>query len=418
MNRLCCLLLLVSTCATAQTPGYQIRYANNTLRIPGKKFAIALLSPDGKPLSWGKYHVKVDSGRLAGGYIQVDKSSMFKKGDSLTVSVYTRKWLLGGRGKFVTSRRIPYDYEDSITILTNGNASLSPGDHVQFGIRTVYDNGQFLEDWHAATKKSFQFQFDGGRLSKSKGDLKIESDPSVIKNDRIGIEARLAKFPAIADSLQLLLDYKASFTCTIRSVNDGHDLDVFADVLRDSTIQESLLKIDVRDSATGRVYHYLVNTAGGSLTLTSRAADGAPGMNGFDGQSGANGSDGAVTTTPETTTNPDGTTSTTYTATQGAGSDGSDGGPGDDGKNGGDGFAGGDIRIRYTQAAAPFLSLIKATSPGGNGGSGGRGGTGGSGGAGGIGNPSGRSGLKGRDGNNGWEGNAGKPGTVRWNIIP
>lgn len=420
MNRLCCLILALSITgyACAQAPTYHVRYDHAALRIPGKKFAVTLVSSDKKQQSWGKYHVEADSGRFSNGYVQLNKSIVYKKQDSVTVSVYTRKWFLGGKGKFLTSRKIPYNYEDSIAVVTNGNAGLSPGDHLSFGIRTLYDDKQFSEVWFPTKKKkaraAFQLQFDGGYLSKSKGDWKIDNDPTQIKNDRVAITARLSKQPAISDSLQLQLDYKAKFQCSIRSTNKGHDLNVFADVFEDSTIHAQLLKVEVHDSTMHRVYHYLVNTSGGTLALTSIAADGSPGLDGLDGQSGASGSDGTITETPETTTNADGTTTTTYTTSQGAGSDGANGSPGDDGQGGGDGFNGGNILIHYTPAAAPFIHLIQATSVAGKGGSGGRGGTGGSGGAGGIGSPSGNSGLKGLDGHDGFDGSNGKPGVVRW----
>ena len=175
MNRLCFLFLLLSTAVGAQPTGYHIKYDHNALRIPGKKFAITLVSPDKKQQDWSKYYVEADSGRFANGNIQLDGSGIYKKHDSVTISVYTRKWFLGGKGKFLASLRISYNYEDSIAILTNGNASLSPGDHLRFGIRTLYDNGQFSEVWYPAKKRArsaFQLQFDGGHLSKSKGDWK------------------------------------------------------------------------------------------------------------------------------------------------------------------------------------------------------------------------------------------------------
>jgi hypothetical protein len=403
--------------AKPQGPIYHIRYDHTALRIPGKKFAITLVTADKKQQSWGHFHVEADSGRFSKGYIQLNKSQVYKKHDSVTVSVYDRKWFLGGKGKFLTSRKIPYDYEDSVGILTNGNTDLSPGDHLKFGIRTVYDDKQFSDIWFPAKKKvggAFLLQFQGSHLSKSKGDWKIDDDPTLVKNDRITLTAQLSKQPAIRDSLQLLLDYKAKFKCAIQSTNKGHALNVFADVFEDSTIHAQLLKVEIHDSATHRVYHYLVNTSGGSLSLTSKGAAGADGANGFDGQSGANGMDGAITETPETTTNADGTTTTTYTTDQGSGGNGSDGEPGDDGQNGDDGFDGGDILIHYTPAATAFIRLIDATSMPGAGGSGGRGGTGGAGGSGGSGNPPGMSGSKGLDGNNGMDGSPGRPGVVRF----
>lgn len=403
--------------AKPQPPAYHMQYDHKAFRVPGQKFAITLVTADKKQESWSHYHIEADSGRYSKGYIQLNKSQVYKKQDSVTVSVYARKWFLGGKGKFVTSRKIPYNYEDSIAILTNGNTNLSPGDHLKFGIRTIYDDKEFSDLWFPAKKKTaqaFALQFEGGHLSKSKGDWKIDTDPTLIKNDRITLLAQLSKQPAIGDSLQLLLDYKANYRCMIRGAGNGHTLNVFADVVDDSTIHAKLVKIEIHDSTTHRVYHYFVNTDSGSLLLTSQGADGASGANGFDGLSGANGSDGTITETPQTTTNADGSTTTTYTTDQGSGGNGSDGEPGDNGKDGDDGFNGGDIFIHYTAAAAPFIRLIKASSVPGAGGAGGRGGTGGSGGSGGSGNPPGMPGSKGLDGNNGMDGSAGKPGTVQW----
>jgi hypothetical protein len=427
MNRLFWLMLLLPATiparaqtikpSAAATPVYHIRYDHKALRIPGKKFAITLVGADKKPVSWGHYHVEADSGRYSGGNIQLNKSGVYKKNDSITVSVYNRKWFLGGKGKFVTSRKIPYNFEDSIAVLTKGNAGLSPGDHLKFGIRTIYDDKQFSDLWFPAKKnagKAFALQFDGGHLSKSKGDWKIDNDPTRIRNDRITITARLSKQPAITDSLQLLLNYNAKYQCALRGKGNGPTLNVFADVFEDSTIHAQLLKIEIHDSTTHQVYHYLVNTAGGSLSLASVGARGADGENGSDGQSGANGADGALYQTPITTTNADGSTTTTYATSQGPGGNGGDGGSGDDGQDGDNGFDGGAIFIHYTPAAAPVIHLIVATSIPGAGGFGGQGGTGGSGGSGGVGNPAGSPGRKGPDGNNGNSGNPGRRGVVQF----
>jgi hypothetical protein len=79
-------------CASqAQTPAFHIRYDHDALRIPGNKFSITLVSSDKKSQSWGKYHVEVDSGHFTGGAVQLNESNVYKKQDSVTVSVYTRK---------------------------------------------------------------------------------------------------------------------------------------------------------------------------------------------------------------------------------------------------------------------------------------------------------------------------------------
>jgi hypothetical protein len=237
MNWLTCLIAL----STIQTPAlpapkadssYHIKYDHSALRVPGKSFAIGLVIPaagrkpadtigyPGDNNGWSKYRLTVDSGSFSGGKIKLDRSNLYKKRDSVTVTVYARKWLLGGKGKRLITRRIPYNYEDSIVVLTNGNTGKSPGDHVQFGVRTIYDNKQFNDQWFPAKKKNrnnFSFAFEGGHLSKTKGDWKIDSDPSHFVDHRVSLTARLAKDTAISDTLQFLLDYTAQYQCRIRS---------------------------------------------------------------------------------------------------------------------------------------------------------------------------------------------------------
>ncbi|HEV3410994.1 MAG TPA: hypothetical protein VG101_00890 [Puia sp.] len=410
---------------------YRIRYDHKVLRIPGQSIPIGILTRTSKGDSaktkgylqgdqgWSKYKVEVQGGSFSNGKIKIAKSNQYLKDDSLVVSVYTRKWFLGGKDKWLLTKKISYDYEDSISILTTGNIGRAPGDHVQFGIRTWYDNHQFADRWASKKKqlKGFVFAFDGTHLSKSKGDLTIEVDPEKIRNDQVGLTAVLAKDSAIRDTLHIVLDYVAAYQCKVAAAGGGHDLRVDADVYNDSLIQAKLLRIDVIDSIARKTYHYRVNTNGGSITISSKGGDGSEGRDGFDGLPGTPGSDGAVSVDVETTTNPDGTTSTTTNTTEGPGGDGSPGGNGEDGEDGGNGGNGGNIFIRYTPAVAPYLALIKAASIPGNGGSGGRGGKGGSGGAGGSGNPSGNNGSDGMSGRSGFDGAAGQKGKVIFTAI-
>ena len=138
--------------------GYRLKYDHHALKIPGQKFAIGLVAPkEGKPADtigfpgksggWGKFHIEVDSGSFSGGKVKLRASKVYKKGDSVTVNVYTRKWFMGGRGKFLTTRTIPFNFEDSIAVLTDGNSNRFPGGHVKFGVRTFYNNTQFADLW-------------------------------------------------------------------------------------------------------------------------------------------------------------------------------------------------------------------------------------------------------------------------------
>ncbi|HET6255767.1 MAG TPA: hypothetical protein VFE32_16950 [Puia sp.] len=405
---------------------FRLRYDHTVLRIPGQSIPVGILTRTAKKVTantkgylqgdqgWSKYKVEVQGGSFSNGKIRIAKSTQYQKGDSLTVSVYTRKWFLGGKDKWLLTKKIPYDYEDSISILTTGNIGRAPGGHVQFGIRTWYDNHQFADRWATKKKKltGFVFAFDGTHLAKSKGDLTIEADPDKISHDQVGLTAMLAKDSVIRDTLRIQLDYIAAYQCKVAAGGDGHDLRVSADVYDDSLIHARLLRIDVSDSVAKKTYHYRVNTNGGSISISSAGGNGLDGRDGLDGASGNPGSDGAVSVDVETTTGPDGTVQTTTNTTQGPGGDGSPGGNGEDGEEGGSGGNGGNIFIRYTPAVTPYLSLIKALSIPGNGGSGGRGGQGGSGGTGGSGNPSGMNGSDGMPGHDGTDGAAGHKGKV------
>jgi hypothetical protein len=421
------LLFLTAPGFAQPAPQYTIQYDPSGLRVPGASFSIGIVTRTGTDSAtrtkgwlngknaWSKYRLDVDSGSFSNGKIRLKPSVKYKKGDSITVSVYTRKWLLGGKGKELLTQKIPYDYEDSISILTTGNIGRAPGDHVQFGVRTWFDNKQFADTWFPAKKKKaqgFQFDFDGGHLSKKKGDLKIDTDPKKISHDQVRLIASLIRQPAISDTLRLMLDYIANYSCKIQSRGQGHDLYVNADVYFDSLIDAHLIKVRVTDSTTHKIYRYKINTNGGSLTISSKGANGSDGRNGLDGQAGLSGSDGTISTDVETTTASDGTTQTTVNTTQGPGGNGSPGSDGDNGDDGDNGSNGGNIFVSYSPTTAPFLSLIKALSIPGAGGSGGRGGRGGSGGSGGNGSPSGMSGSNGLDGRSGSDGASGSPGKV------
>lgn len=231
-NRLYCLILIFFALTTQAQPAvkpdpsYKIRYDHAALRIPGRSFAIGLIvygqgrkaadtiGYPGKNSGWSKYRLSVDSGSISGGTVKLKRSEAY-------------------------SRKIPYNYEDSIVLLSNGNNDRSPGDHLKFGVRTIYDDKQFADVWFPVKKKAgrrFLLGFDGAHLSKSKGDLKIDNDVSRISGDRIRVFARLAKNSAIGDTLSLLLDYTAQYKCLVRSGDAGHPLGVDVSLLDDSII--------------------------------------------------------------------------------------------------------------------------------------------------------------------------------------
>ncbi|WP_259067787.1 hypothetical protein HDF24_18980 [Mucilaginibacter sp. X4EP1] len=420
--------------AKADSQKYLLQYDPTVLRIKGNSLPIGIVSISAKGQksqtegflngvdNWSKYKVEVDSGNYSNGKIKIKGSGKeYQKGDSLTVNVYTKKTFLlffSSKGNWLFSQKIPYNYETNINILTTGNFSKAPGDHVQFGVRKYFDNKMFIDKWAPVKKnlKDFVFRFDGVHISKSKGDLKIDDDPTQIKNDKIQLIALLAKNTAITDTLNVLLNYIANYQCNIQSGGAGYNLNVTADIYQDSVINAQLLKIKITNDATNKTYNYWVNTNGGSIAISSRGGDGGDGLNGTDGVAGTPGSAGTVTTDVETTTNSDGTTTTTTNMVTGPGGDGGTGQDGGDGQNGDAGGNGGNITINYSPAVTPFLNLIKAISIPGAGGSGGRGGKGGAGGSGGSGNPNGNAGSNGRDGRPGFDGSDGRMGNVTFAI--
>lgn len=404
-----------------------IQYDPSVLRKAGNTVPIGIVTINGNRDTtrtrgylagkdkWTHYRIEATGGAsFSNGKVHIKKDSTYQKGDSITLNVYTRKWLLGGKGKWLFSQKIPYNYETAIDILTTGN-SRAPGDHIQFGIRTTYDNKMFIDKWAPAKKnlKAFTFQGDGIHISSSKGDLKIDNDPTKITNDKVQLIAALKKEPAIKDTLQLTLNYIANYQCKIQSNTQGHNLYITAAADSDTLIHAQLLNLRVYDSTAKKTYNYRVNTNGGTIAISTKGADGNSGRNGFDGSPGSNGSDGITSVDVETTTDANGNPQTTTTTTQGPGGNGGNGGDGENGEDGDNGSNGGNILLTYTPATQPFLSLIHLLSIPGNGGIGGLGGHGGTGGSGGSGNPPGSSGSRGMDGRSGFDGASGKKGTIR-----
>ncbi len=431
------LLVLSTLDASAQMAGIEAHsdssiqktvlvYDTSSLRVPGKTLltGIITISDKGETLwtkgflkgnyGWTKYKLEVTGGSFTNGKIKITGDTSYKKNDSITVKVYTRKWLLGGKDKWLLTCKIPYNYETQIKVLTNGTFSKAPGNHVNFGIRTYYDNKMSVDKWAPVSKnlQDFVFAPSGGHISKSKGDLKIDNDPLKISNDKVGLIVALGKKPAIADTLQIILDYVANYQCNILSGVRGHDLYVTANVYRDSIIHANLMRVIVHDSTIKKTYNYIINTAGGSMSIFSRGGNGADGVGGYIGSDGLSGSDGTLSSYAETTTNADGTTTTTNVTTQGPGGNGGNGNDGGNGFDAGNGSDGGNITIAYNAAAKPYLGIITATSIPGAGGAGGPGGRGGHGGRGGQGNPSGSEGSRGNDGNAGADGANGNAGKV------
>jgi hypothetical protein len=427
-------LLLVSASVFGQTtvkqessgllPQITVCYDTTVLRVPGKSLPIGIISSLNKGASvktkgylkgtsgWRRYKLEVTGGSYFNGKIHMKGNTDYKKGDSIRVDVYTRKWFLGKKDKFLVTQKIPYNYETGIKILTKGAFLKAPGNHVEFGIRTFFNNNSSMDKWAPAgtNLQDFVLAPDGAHISKSKGDLKIDNNPLKITEDKVKLIASLAKHPAITDTLQIVLDYVANYQCDILSNGKGHDLKATVVTYSDSLIHAKLLSVNVVDNTTSKTYNYLINTQGGSISLSSRGGNGINGNSGSDGFQGLSGTSGSTTTDVQLVTASDGTMSTTTVTVQGPGGNGGPGGDGGNGGDGGRGYDGGNITVTYSPDAKPYLNLIKAVSIPGSGGLGGRGGYGGQGGSGGSGNPSGSTGSSGSNGLSGSNGPSGAPG--------
>src|SRR5450432_708906 len=128
------------------TERYLIQYDPAQLRIAGRSLPMGIVTFSGNGASsatkgflhgkdaWSKYELEVDGGYFSNGEIKILGTQTYKRSDSITVKVYKRKWFLGGKDIWLLTQKIPYDYEDSIHILTTGNLGRAPGGHLQFGV--------------------------------------------------------------------------------------------------------------------------------------------------------------------------------------------------------------------------------------------------------------------------------------------
>jgi hypothetical protein len=456
---------------------WDLAYDPTILRIPGNKLPVEILkngktdrkqSLFGTKTRWTKYKVDIKGGVFRNGRIFISDSTGYMKGKALEVTVYSKD-----SSKLLFTKRIPYNYETAVQLLTRTPLGKVPGSITKYGFRIYYDNGDYTDLWPSDPRFRLNFfNVDSTELvSRNKTDrfllsshngyflkryLVIEEDPFKITDHSSSFSIALAKNPSLADTLYTNLNYIFNYYYDSQRVrnyclntddeeknhplifsrghysDDGHDLDVFADLYEDSIISDPLLRITITDLNNCETYNYLVNVNGGTIKIYSRGYDGSDGSNGSDGSDGTNGSDGSSgssgSTVTKYVTDSNGKQSS-YTeegpggdgSNGSSGSDGSDGGNGSDGKDGGDG---GNIQFHYTSAVTPYLHLIDIRSipgdggDGGKGGEGGSGGKGGKGGRGGSGNPNGRNGSDGTngrdgsDGRNGSDGRDGRPGNV------
>lgn len=426
-----------------------VRYDPNILRIQGNYLPIGITTTlkNGKvahtkgflggDLKWRNFRIEVVGGSYSFGKIKIDGDQTYKKSQNIEVKVYSRR-----SKNLLRIQKIPYNYETGIKIITDNKFAKAPGNSVDFGIRTFFDNEMFIDYWPKSAKtlvNNYIISAEGGKISKN-GSFVIESDPFKINNHTVKFITNLSKSTVITDTLSIVLDYiddyDAYFSgssgsdgfdgssgssggseCNGGDGNDGndgsdgyggHNLVVYADVYFDTIIDQELMFVQLTDMDNKCDYNYLINTNGGTIKIVSKGGSGGDGGDGGSGGSGGRGRDGDWRTYTVKIND----STTVEVREQGPGSNGGNGGQGGHGGNGGYGGTGGDIYIHYTPYAEPYLHMIKAYSLPGSGGNSGWGGSGGSAGMGGSGNPSGNSGSSGNGGSSGSMGFGGYSGNV------
>ncbi len=387
-------------------------------------------------LKWRNFRFEVYGGKYSNGKIKIKDDNAYRKNKHIYIKVYRRR-----SDSLLSVFSIPFNYETDIQIIPKGTYRKAPGNIIDLGIRTYYDNHMHIDSWPRNNKKlhqNFTSIANGGEIVK--GNFHIYQDPFRINNHTVSVELFLNTNATISDKFELVLDYRDNY---YRSVNassgtggmsgpsgftggtgsnggnggrggdgqpgmHGHDLDVFADVYFDTIIHEELMLIQIYDLFSGKTYNYLMNTDGGTISIKSKGGDGGSGGSGGHGGDGGRGYDGAYEYYEEQIND-----STTVTKSrQLPGGDGGHGGCGGPGGNGGHGGDGGNIYFNYTDYAEPYLHLMTLESIPGSGGFSGSGGFGGSGGSGGSGNPSGQSGSSGSSGPSGSSGYSGYSGQI------
>ncbi|HNX55344.1 MAG TPA: hypothetical protein PKO30_07155 [Prolixibacteraceae bacterium] len=465
--------------------------------LPGESFPIGVVSykrngkvkktiglADGN-MWWLRYKVEVSGGSFSGGNVWVNEKLMPSKGKYIELKVAPKK-----QPELVKRLLLPLNYETKIEFRPTADFDRAPGSQVKGELYTEFDNGvgricTNLKNSEEAERFNF---IPGGGIWKN-GKFLIEQDFTKIENHHASLIIESLRNPELTDTFKVLLDYRHTYNLTLAGSGgipgfsgtdgmngsvgyhggdgqpgqhggfgeDGPDIDVFADLYRDSILNCDLLYVYAQNQWSGEEYRYLINPAGGKLLVNSMGGSGGTGGRGGNGGRGGDGRDGEKWTetrmekhvekkpvVKKTThkekqkkTDADGkeyevevdveVSETVYVdeetwipvtvEKQGPGENGGDGGWGGPGGLGGDGGYGGIINLYFTPDAMPYQDMIVARSEGGSGGMHGSGGSGGMGGQGGYGSPNGSSGRSGQMGSSaiGWA-DKGRDGQiiVRW----
>lgn len=506
LNTLVCSLLIVfgieilsGKCVALppNTDSIQIVYDRNNLLLPGEMFPIGVISyqrngkvkrtiglADGNAW-WLRYKVEVTGGTFLSGNITVSDRLVPSRGKFIEVKVYPKK-----QPELVKTCLLPLNYEKKIEFRPTADFDRAPGSQVKGELFAEFDNGVgriCTNLKNSEESEHFNFMPKGGTWKNGK----FQTDPDFIniENHRPSLVIKSLRNPELTDTFKILLDYRHTYDLTFSGSGgatgfsgsdgmngsvgyhggdgqagsdggfgeEGPEIDVFADLYRDSLLNCDLLYVYAQNPWSGEEYRYLINPDGGKLFVNSLGGIGGNGGHGGNGGRGGDGRDGdkwtethmerhvekkpvikkSIRKEKQKKTDAEGkeyeveveveVSETVYVdeetwipvtvEKQDPGEDGGDGGWGGPGGIGGEGGYGGTINLYFTSDAMPYKDMIVARSIGGSGGMHGSGGSGGMGGQGGNGSPNGSSGRSGQTGPSaiGWadKGRNGKV-IVRW----
>ncbi len=463
---------------SSKADSIQIYFDQKQLVLPGESFDIGIVSyhkkgkirktigMEGGRVLWWKYKVEVVGGSFSMGKVKVNEELMPSKGKYISVRVYPRRQPSKSRELL-----IPLNYETSVRFLPSETFDKAPGCSFSGIVEATFNNGEkriYNKLKKKKNTKDFWFEAIGGEWYK--GDFRINSDFTTIENHQVALVTHSLRNQAVVDTFSFLLDYKHDYHLAFYGLSgnagfsgrsgasgaagqhgehgqwgedgtaghNGPDIGIWSDAYYDSILNCTLLYVYVENFMGNNEYRFLINTNGGTLTVTTTGGSGGDGGNGGSGGDGGDGRDGSVwyekkvvkkmvkeartrmvtKTVKKTVKDAEGNEKeveeqikvpeTYYVDVEveevvtiphrNPGEDGGCGGDGGGGGLGGPGGDGGNFELYFTSDSRIFEDMIVAISRGGSGGSHGVGGSGGYGGVGGNGEPSGRDGFDGADG--------------------
>lgn len=329
-----------------------------------------------------------------------------------------------------------------ISMMATEKPALAPGSTFEIGMTAVLEDGKEMKTTGLADGKvkwgNYVVTVTGGTFSN--GTVTINYDPRKIPGYKVSVKCALFKdttrFKTMDWSLNFVASYVANFDgkrgdagkygakgqTGANGANDpkgrggdgqkggqgetggqgengrnGESVEVYVTAFQDIN-GVTLLKVYCKSKNSDKEEFFIVNPAGGSVTITARGGKGGDGGHGGDGGGGGSGGNGHERG------------GNTAEGSYGVGGTSGDGGDGGNGGNGGNGGDGGNITIILDPSAAAYASIFKTDTGGGEKGNWGMNGSGQGPGSGGNADTHGKTGTNGKNGQMGQMGKEGMNG--------